>query len=135
MSCKSGIYAVNTTVGTAIALGSVYPATSIIRRYGQYVDIANGGILLKGAGYYDVDIVANATATAIGNIVATLYQDGVAVPGATVTVTATAIGDEVSLPISALVRVVGCCTNSVLTVVISGQAVGTNNLAFKVEKE
>lgn len=135
MSCKSGIYAVNTTVGTAIALDSVYPVTNIVRRYGQYVDMVNGGVLLKGAGYYDVDVVANATATAIGNIVATLYQDGVAVPGATITATATAIGDEVVLPISALVRVVGCCNTSVLTVVISGQAVDTNNLTMNVEKE
>lgn len=54
--------------------------------------------------------------------------------GATASATATAIGDIVTLPISALVRLNCDCDTANLTIVISGQAVTAQNLAFVVEK-
>ena len=135
MSCKSAIYAVNTTAGTALANGAVYAPTSVIRRYGPSVQLVGNGILINGTGYYDVEAVATVTGTAVGTVTATLYKDGNPVAGATTTATATAIGDVIALPITSIVRLTCNCQEAVLTIVISGQAVSTNNLAITVEKE
>lgn len=87
-----------------------------------------------GAGYYDVDASVSVAATAVGNVTATLYKDGTPVQGATASATATAIGDIVTLPITALVRLNCDCDTANLMIVIGGQAVTSQNLAFVVEK-
>lgn len=132
---KSGIYAVNTTLATAIADGATYAPNTIVRRYGQNIQMAGNGITLSGAGYYDVDAAVTVTATAVGNITARLLQDGNPVVGASSTATATAIGDEVVLPLAALVRLNCNCQDSVLTIQVSDQATTSYNLAIKVVKE
>lgn len=138
MSCKSGIYVVNTTTGTAIAIDGTYVPSTIIRRYGKYCQLGGNGVSIGncqgGAGYYDVDASVSVVATAVGEVTATLYKDGAPVQGATASATATAIGDVVTLPISALVRLNCDCDTANLTIVIGGQAVTTQNLAFVVEK-
>ena len=60
--------------------------------------------------------------------------DGAPVQGATAIATATAEGDIVTLPISALVRLNCDCDTANLTIVIGGQVVTAQNLAFVVEK-
>lgn len=91
--------------------------------------------MFGGAGYYDVDASVAVAASAAGNITATLYKDGAPVQGATALATATAAGDIVTLPISALVRLNCDCDTANLTIVIGGQVVTAQNLAFVVEKE
>ena len=136
MSCKSGIYVVNTTTGTSIGIGGTYVPSTVIRRYGKYCQLGGNGVSIGncagGAGYYDVDASVSVAATAVGEVTATLYKDGAPVQGATAS--ATAIGDVVTLPISALVRLNCDCDTANLTIVIGGQAVTTQNLAFVVEK-
>lgn len=138
MSCKSGIYVVNTTTGTAIAIGGTYVPSTVIRRYGKYCQLGGNGVSIGncagGAGYYDIDANVSVAATAVGEVTATLYKDGAPVQGATASATATAIGDVVTLPISALVRLNCDCDTANLTIVIGGQAVTAKNLAFVVEK-
>lgn len=133
MSCKSGIYAVNTTAGTTVADGGTLPLGSIIRRYGQNINLGGNGVALTGGGYYDVDAKATVTATAAGTVSAALYLNGVEVPGAISTVTAAA-DDIVTLPVSAIVRLNGCNAEGTLTLVIGGQAVTTYNTALVAEK-
>lgn len=133
MGCKSGIYAVNTTQGTAVANGGTLPLGNIIRRYGQNITLGGNGLSLTGGGYYDVDATVTVTATAAGPVSAALYLNGVEVPGAVATVTAAA--DEiVTLPVSALVRLNGCNAEGTLTLVIGGQAVTSYNTAIVAEK-
>lgn len=133
MICKSGIYAVNTSVGSAIVDGGTYVPLSIVRRFGSNLNLSGNGIRLKGAGYYDVNVSATVTAGAAGTITATLYKDGQAIPGATASSIAVA-NAVVNLPITALVKL-GCnCEDSLLTVVISGAATTSQNLAITVEK-
>lgn len=138
MSCKSGIYVVNTTTGTSIGIGGTYVPSTVIRRYGKYCQLGGNGVSIGncqgGAGYYDIDASVSVVATAVGEVTATLYKDGAPVQGATASATATAIGDIVTLPITALVRLNCDCDTANLTVVIEGQAVTTQNLAFVVEK-
>ena len=138
MSCKSGIYVVSTQTGQSIGIGGAYVPSTIIRRYGKYCQLGGNGVSIGnacgGAGYYDVNANVAVAATAIGNVTATLYKDGAPVQGATAIATATAIGDIVTLPISALVRLNYDCDTANLTIVIGGQAVTAQNLAFVVEK-
>lgn len=133
MGCKAGIYAVNTTEGTSVAIGGTLPLGNIIRRYGQNINLGGNGLSLTGGGYYDVDANVTVTATAAGTVSAALYLNGVEVPGAISTVTAAA-DDIVTLPVSALVRLNGCNAEGALTLVIGGQAVTTYNTAVVVEK-
>lgn len=133
MGCKAGIYAVNTTEGTSVAIGGTLPLGNIIRRYGQNINLGGNGLSLTGGGYYDVDANVTVTATAAGTVSAALYLNGVEVPGAISTVTAAA-DDIVTLPVSALVRLNGCNAEGSLTLVIGGQTVTTYNTAIVVEK-
>lgn len=122
---KSAIYAVNTNAGTAIPAGGTYPITRVVRRYGCDITSDGVGILCNSKGYYKVSAVATLVATDAGVITASLYENGVAVPGATSSVTAAA-GDTVALPIDAIVRV-NCCGNpSTLTIVVSGAGTSVN---------
>lgn len=138
MSCKSGIYVVNTTTGTSITDGGTYVPQTIIRRYGKYCQLGGNGVSIGnctgGAGYYDIEANVSVTATAAGSVTATLYKDGAPVQGAVSLATASAVGDIVTLPINALVRLNCDCDTANLTIVISGQAVTSQNLAFVVTK-
>lgn len=138
MSCKSGIYVVNTQTGQSIGIGSTYVPSTVIRRYGKYCQLGGNGVSIGncqgGAGYYDIDANVSVVATAAGNITATLYKDGSPVQGATSIATVTEAGEIVTLPISALVRLNCDCDTANLTIIIGGQVVTAKNLAFVVEK-
>lgn len=138
MSCKSGIYAVNTQTGQSIGICGTYVPSTVIRRYGKYCQLGGNGVSIGncagGAGYYDIDANVSVVATATGNITATLYKDGAPVQGATATATVTEAGEIVTLPISALVRLNCDCDTANLTIIIGGQVVTAQNLAFVVEK-
>lgn len=79
-------------------------------------------VLLKGQGYFDVDASVTFTPTAAGAYTVTLFKDGVAVPGATQTITAAAAG-TVSVNIPAIVRNQCCDSTSTLTLVVTSATV------------
>ena len=133
MGCKSAIYTANTTAAVT-AVGSTIPFGSIIRRFGQNIDLSGTAINICGRGYYDVDISVTANATAAGTVTVALFKDGVAVPGATASATVSAAGDTVNLSIEALVREMCCDSTSTLTLVLTGAAATVTNVAAVVEK-
>ena len=132
MSCKSALYAALQTP-TAVSAGGVIPLRSLIRRYGCDISLNGNAVNLSGAGYYDVDASITATLTAAGTVTATLYKDGVAIPGATASETGTASG-TVNLNIPALVRQACCAAGSALTLVLTGAAATVNNVALRVQR-
>lgn len=133
MSCKSLIYtAMQTPV--SVAVNGTIPLGTIIRRYGCNCDLNGNGISVKGQGYYDVNVSITAAPTAAGTVTVTLLKDGVAVPGATASVTVATAADAATLAFPATVRL-GCCSvGSVLTLVLAGSAATVNNVAMRVEK-
>ena len=139
MSSKSGIYAVNTSAGNSLAIGSIYSPTTIVRRYGKYCNLGADGIIIgdcnSGAGYYEVDATISVLSSVAGSVSATLYKDGVPITGATTIATATASDQYITLPISALVRLNCNCDTANISVVMGGQATTTFNLAIDVVKE
>lgn len=130
---KSAIYTINTTSGTSLTSGATYTPDSVVRRFGGNCQMVNNGIVIDGAGYYSVDATVTVVATAAGTVTASLYQNGQPIAGATATVQAAAVGDIVTLPITALVRLNCNCSDTTLTVVM-GTAATSQNLAFKVER-
>ena len=118
MSCKSALYTAMQTP-TAVAVGGVIPLGGLIRRYGCDIALNGNAVNLSGVGYYDVDASITATLTAAGAVTATLYKDGVAVPGATATETGAA-GGTVNLDLMALVRQPCCAAGAALTLVLTG---------------
>lgn len=142
MSCKSAIYTANTpsvTVNlTAQQPSSVLPLGTTIRRFGRNIQLSGNGILLSGEGYYDVDASVTLTPAAAGNYTVSLFEDGVAVPGATQTVTAVA-NASITFNIPALVRLQCCDSSSTLTFVLTTTAtlpvsVIVNNVGVVVKK-
>lgn len=134
MSCKSAIYAVNTST-VAIPEGGNYQPNTIIRRFGQCCQMANNAMQLNGQGYYDVAVTATVVGTAVGNVTMAVYQDGTAVPGMNASQSIKAIGDTVTLGTSGIVRLYCGKNSSILTVVIGGQAVTGSNLAVDITKQ
>nr|DAF97675.1 MAG TPA: hypothetical protein [Siphoviridae sp. ct4fm14] len=137
MSCKSALYTALQTP-TAVAVDGVIPLGSLIRRYGCDVSLNGSAVNIAGgsqsASYYDVDASITVAPTAAGTVTVTLYKDGVAVPGATASATATAAGDVSDLNIPALVRQACCASGSALTLVLSGAAATVNNVALRVQR-
>ena len=132
MSCKSALYTAMQTP-TAVAVDGVIPLGSLIRRYGCDISLNGNAVNLTGAGYYDVDASITATLTAAGTVTATLYKDGVAIPGATASASGAANG-VVNLSIPALVRQACCASGSALTLVLIGAAATVSNVALRVQR-
>ena len=136
MSCKSALFAAMQTP-TEVAAGGVIPLGSLIRRYGSDLSLSGSAVNIEGncqsQGYYDVDASITATLTAAGTVTATLYKDGVAIPGATASETGTASG-TVNLNITALVRQACCAAGSALTLVLTGAEATVNNVGLRVQR-
>ena len=137
MSCKSGIYTAMTTP-TAVAVGGTIPLGTTVRRFGRNLQQVGDGIILSGTGYYDVGASITVAPTTAGTITATLYQDGVAVPGATASSAVTTAGNPVDLSIKALVLHCCECGSGTLRLVLTGSTAVTtgtvSNVALVVEK-
>lgn len=130
---KSVLYTAN-TAASAIAVGGTIPLGNIVRRYGCGANLSAAGVLLRKEGYYEINSNFTFVASAAGEVTVTAYQDGVTIPGAETSVTAAA-GARVTLPLSAVVRVLCNNPQSVITFVLTGQAVTNVNTAVVVTKE
>ena len=130
---NSLIYLVTPTVSNVVSDG-VLPLTTIVRRRNSSIQQSNDSIVLGTPGYYRVSVSTTFTAPAAGNVEISLRQDGIQVQGATASTTITTANTEVrSLSLEAIVRV-PCCGNPViLTVVNTGVAINTSNIAIDVE--
>lgn len=131
--CKSAIYVVN-TASQSVAVNGTVALGSAIRKFGCAVNLNGNSVLLDEAGYYAVDVSVTAAPTTAGTVTITLYNNGVAVPGATASAAVSTAGNPVNLSFESLVRV-GCNGNTgVLTVVLSGTASTVTNIAEVVTK-
>src|SRR5699024_8132404 len=110
------IYTANSTAQT-VPVGGTANLGSIKRRTGCALSMSGDTITMHKSGYYDVYAGITTTPNAAGTVTATLYQDGVPVPGATASATVAATDTAVSLAFTAVVRLCGECCTSNLTVV------------------
>lgn len=129
---KSAIYTLNTNA-QALAVGSVINLGSIIRRFGQNINLDNNTIHIAGAGYYKISSDITVTATANGTFNISMVKDGTVIATTTETV---ASGAVVTIPLQALIREYGCCCNnsSNITFIITGTAETVSAIDVIVEK-
>ena len=143
MSCRSAIYTANQTPYPTTLTAQQPDATlslgTVIRRFGRNIQLSGNGILVDGEGYYDVDANVVLTPEVTGDYTVTLMKDGVAIPGATQTITASAVGAVIAFNIPAMVRLQCCNSSATLTLELSTTAtlpatVTMNNVGVVVEK-
>ena len=135
MSCKSAIYTAMSTP-TALTTGSTIPLGTTIRRFGRNLLQEGNGIMLLGTGYYDVSASITVAPATAGTVTATLFQDGVAVPGATASAAVTTAGNPVNLSVEAMVLHCCECGAGILTLVLTSTVASAtvNNASVVVEK-
>ncbi len=132
---RSVIYTVNQSIQTVPDGGAVSLGT-IVRRYGCNLGLSGNAIVADGIGYYSIDASIVTTPTAAGNITATLFRNGVAIPGATATMSVSTVGNTVTLSIPTEIR--ECCSGqgiASITCVLTGQASNVSNVAIRVAKD
>lgn len=134
---RSAIYVVNNSTQEVVVDGTINPG-SIIRRFGPGVGVSANGIQIDGLGYYILDSSITLAPTAAGEVTVTVFNNGIAIPGATATATAAAADDVVNLSINALIRETGCCYYNngpaSLTFVVTGTGASVTNIASRVVK-
>ena len=130
---KSAIYVANTGAQT-VAVGGTIGLGNIVRRFGCGVDLNGNGITIDEAGYYDVNVSVTAAPTVAGAATVTMFNNGIAVPGATATTTAAAAGDDVNVSFESIVRVFCNGNTAVLSLVLTGGEAAISNVAVVVSK-
>ena len=127
---KAGIYTANNTA-QAVGANSALPLGSIIRRFGCSVDLNGNGVNIREQGYYNVDGSITYTPTDAGLLTVQLMADGVAVPGASASVTAVA-ATTYNLSIVGMVR--RCCSAPGTLTLMVNLAGTVNNVGLIVGK-
>ena len=134
MSCKSLLYATNTT-STLVAENTQIPLTTIVRRYGCDVNLVGNNAVISESGYYDITVNATFTAPVAGVIGYSIQQDGVNIPGAIGAETITTATTEVrTITLSTKVRVKCGSAPSTISLLNGGLAATYSNIALSVEK-
>lgn len=125
------IYTAN-TAAQAVTVGGTISLGTVVRRYGRHMSASGGAINVMGSGYYKIDTLFNILGTAAGAVTVTLMKDGIAIPGASATVT---VGDGglATLNIPAVIRQ-QCCCESTITAELSGTAATINSASAVVSR-
>ena len=130
---RSAMYTANTGA-QVIAVGGTIAPGGIVRRFGCGIDLNGNAINITEPGYYAISASVTAEPTAAGTVTATLFDNGVAVPGATASATAAAAGDPVNMDIEAVVRITCRGNTGALSFVLEDAAATITNIAVVVEK-
>lgn len=120
-----------TTTSSDVAVGGIIPLTTIARRTGCVVQGGTNSVQLRKSGYYQVVGTITFSASAAGTDVISLYNNGVAVQGASASTTTTTTATTFTVPINAIVRVY-CNEQASLTLVNSGVAITVSNVDLSV---
>ena len=132
--CNNSLISLATPSVSPVAVNGVLPLSTIVRRRSSAIQQSNDSIVLNAPGYYRVSVTATFTAPAAGVVTLELRQDGLPVQGATASTTITTATTEVrSLSLDAIVRVPCCGGPVTLTVLNTGVAINTSNIAINVE--
>ena len=130
---RSLIYMVNNTQQT-LAVGSTISFGLVNRHFGCNCISAGTTPAVRGAGYYSIDANFVFAAATAGAATITLYKDGVAIPGAQMTLTvAPDIIHSVTIP--AVIKEKCCESFSPITAVITGVGATVSLATIEVVKE
>lgn len=122
MSCNSAIYAVNTaeqTIGENITTTINFGAPD--RRFGNALNMSGGNVEVNGYGFYEVIVFLAITPNA-GEVTIQILNNGVPVPGKTLTFTSAGALNIITLP--CIVRE-KCGCSQYITVTVTAEAGAT----------
>lgn len=131
---RSLIQTTNTTSSNVAASG-IIPLGSVLRRFGCNCRLNGNVVEIEGTGYYTITGTVTVQPEATGAVTVALYENNVAVPSAVATGTASAIGDNVTLPITTTIRQTCCEGASSLSLVLTENNSDIVNVSLRVEKE
>ena len=117
-----------------LSTGDTIPLGSVLRRYGCNCRLNGNAVEVEGPGYYEIDATVTLQPTEIGDVSVTLYKNGVAVPGTTVTGTVADVTSSITLPIVSTVRETCCEAPSQLTLVLTENSSSGSAVSFRGEK-
>lgn len=129
---KSLLYGGNSATQTVPINGTINLGT-VNRRYGNNINLIGGNIVTAGDGYYSgvANFVIDGTAS--GNVVITMYDNGVAIPNANATKSVTdGVIDGMVVPFATRNK---CCLEHIITAEISGVGVDIINVGVLVRKD
>lgn len=116
---KSGVYVASQTP-TAVTAGNIIPIGTVQRSYGCDVKLNGNTIVVCGKEKaFKVQAVLTLSAASTDPITVTLQQDGVAVEGATSTITVAGTSDQTVLSVQGVVKNFCDCA-STLSFVLTG---------------
>ena len=101
---KAALQASNNNVQSVVN-GSQISVGSINLRFGRDICVNEGSIVFKSCGYYMIDCSVTAQPEAIGEVAVKLQHNGVDIPGATTFGYASAADQNVTMKLSAMIRV------------------------------
>lgn len=108
---------------------------NVIRRFGCNCKLSGDSIECAGEGYYTIDCDVLASPAAEGPVTVALYRNGVQIPGALASATASAANDNVMLPINTTVRQNCYCDSpDMITIVLLAGAGVIKNVSLRAEK-
>ena len=137
------LYSANTTAQT-LAIGGTLNMGNVVRRFGcvrgtstPLATVNGTNTILSSCGrcpkYFKVDTAITVIPTAAGTVTITAFQDGVAIPGATASVTVAAAATTAMLPLTFGVKLNTGVTSSNITYVLTGAASSVTNVSQTVE--
>jgi hypothetical protein len=118
----------------ALEAGAVIPLGSVIRRYGCNCRLNGNSVEIEGEGYYEIDGTITLQPTEAGNVSVALYENGVVIPGTTVTGTVAAISDSITLPIVGTIRESCCANPAQLTIVLTENGSSGSSVSLRVKR-
>jgi len=129
---NSLIFMINNSASSVLENG-IIPISVIARRRGRIIQEGSNSIVLNAPGYYKVNLSVTFTAPVAGDVTITLNNNGVPVQGITGSETITTAETEVrTITLSGIVRTF-CNSVSSLTIVNTGVAIETSNVAIDIE--
>ena len=130
---KSAIYVANTN-SQSVAVGGTLEFGSVVRRFGCATNLYGNIINIDEAGYYDVNVSVTASPTAIGTVTVSLFNNGVAVQGATASSTVAVADTPANVSFESIVRVFCGANVGGLSLVLTGTESNVTNVAVVVTK-
>lgn len=132
----SVLYVTNNTALTA-GTGDNIALTSIIHKNCQsQANLENGNIIIRGPGYFNIDVTLTFNSASTGVAKVSLYKDGNAINGATSSTTISTASTEVrSLSFSC--EILNNCkfSTSTISLINLGIPITTSNVAIRVKRD
>ena len=132
----SVLYVTNNTALTVGTGANITPSSIIHRNCQSQANLENGNIVIKGMGYFNIDVTLTFSSASTGTVKVALYKDSNAIDGATSSTTISTASTEVrSLSFSCEILNNCKCSISTISLTNLGIPITTSNVAIRVKRD